>query len=66
MHLKAVHMIDNAALLIFGILIVYTVIKAVKFDKLFSWFGNESVEKTEKSSSIEQEKMKDRNKLNSY
>jgi hypothetical protein len=33
-------MIDNAALLIFSSLIVYTVIRAIKLDKLIPWFSD--------------------------
>ena len=32
-------MIDNAAILFFSTLIVYTVIRAIKLDKLLPWFS---------------------------
>jgi uncharacterized paraquat-inducible protein A len=32
-------MIDNAAILVFSSLIVYTVFRAVKLDKLLPWFS---------------------------
>jgi uncharacterized paraquat-inducible protein A len=34
-------MIDNAAILIFSTLIVYTVIRAIKLDRLLPWFSRE-------------------------
>jgi hypothetical protein len=34
-------MIDTAALLVFSSLIVYTVIRAIKLDKLIPWFSSE-------------------------
>ena len=33
-------MIDNAALLLFGSLIIYTVFRAIKLDKLIPWFSD--------------------------
>lgn len=33
-------MIDNAAILLFSTLIVYTVIRAIKLDKLIPWFSD--------------------------
>lgn len=35
-------MIDNAALLLFGFLIVYTVFRAIKLDRLIPWFSTDS------------------------
>jgi hypothetical protein len=35
-------MIDNAAILIFSSLIVYTVIRAIKADKLMPWFAEKT------------------------
>lgn len=32
-------MIDNVALLLFGLLILYTVFRAIKLDKLLPWFA---------------------------
>jgi hypothetical protein len=32
-------MIDNAAILIFSTLIVYTVFRAIKLDKILPWFS---------------------------
>jgi uncharacterized paraquat-inducible protein A len=32
-------MIDNVALLLFGLLILYTVFRAIKLDKLLPWFS---------------------------
>jgi uncharacterized paraquat-inducible protein A len=32
-------MIDNAALLVFGLLIVYTVYRAITLDKRIPWFS---------------------------
>ncbi|WP_198116044.1 hypothetical protein [Massilia rhizosphaerae] len=34
-------MIDNAAILLFSTLIVYTVIRAIKLDKLLPWFSKD-------------------------
>lgn len=34
-------MIDNAAILLFGTLIVYTVFRAIKLDKLLPWFSSD-------------------------
>jgi len=35
-------MIDNLALLLFGTLILYTVFRAIKLDKLLPWFSADS------------------------
>jgi uncharacterized paraquat-inducible protein A len=35
-------MIDNASLLLFGLLVVYTVFRAIKLDKLIPWFSAET------------------------
>lgn len=35
-------MIDNVALLLFGLLILYTVFRAIKLDKLLPWFAANS------------------------
>ncbi|WP_306391387.1 hypothetical protein [Telluria beijingensis] len=35
-------MIDNAALLLFGLLIVYTVFRAIKLDRQIPWFSKDS------------------------
>ncbi len=35
-------MIDNLALLLFGSLVVYTVFRAIKLDKIIPWFSAES------------------------
>lgn len=35
-------MIDNAAIFIFSTLILYTVFRAIKLDKLLPWFSAES------------------------
>lgn len=42
-------MIDNAALLVFSALIVYTVIRAVKLDKLLPWFSAEDQQQSSPS-----------------
>jgi len=42
-------MIDNLALLIFGSLVFYTVLRAVKLDKQIPWFSD-GTEKKESSS----------------
>lgn len=42
-------MIDNAALLLFGLLIVYTVFRAIKLDKLMPWFSADSEPPKEQS-----------------
>jgi hypothetical protein len=34
-------MIDTAAILLFSTLIIYTVIRAIKLDKLLPWFSRE-------------------------
>lgn len=34
-------MIDNAAILLFSTLIVYTVIRAIQLDKLLPWFSKD-------------------------
>jgi hypothetical protein len=34
-------MIDTAAILLFSALIVYTVVRAIKLDKLLPWFSRE-------------------------
>jgi hypothetical protein len=34
-------MIDNAAILLFSTLILYTVIRAVKLDKVLPWFSKD-------------------------
>jgi len=34
-------MIDNTAIVLFGMLIVYTVFRAIKLDKLIPWFTNQ-------------------------
>ena len=34
-------MIDNAAILIFSTLILYTVIRAIKLDSLLPWFSRD-------------------------
>jgi uncharacterized paraquat-inducible protein A len=34
-------MIDNAAILLFSTLIIYTVIRAIKLDKLLPWFSKD-------------------------
>ena len=34
-------MIDTAAILLFSFLILYTVIRAIKLDKLLAWFSRE-------------------------
>lgn len=34
-------MIDTAAIIIFNLLIVYTVFKAVKLDKVIPWFSDQ-------------------------
>jgi hypothetical protein len=34
-------MIDAAAILLFSTLIIYTVIRAIKMDKLLPWFSSE-------------------------
>lgn len=38
-------MIDNVAILMFSSLIVYTVFRAVKLDKLLPWFSGEDAQK---------------------
>jgi hypothetical protein len=45
-------MIDNAALLIFGLLIVYTVYRAHKLDKLMPWFSVDSEPPAELESTL--------------
>ena len=35
-------MIDTAAILLFSSLVVYTVIRAIKFDKLLPWFSKDA------------------------
>ncbi|MCS0615525.1 hypothetical protein NX783_22530 [Massilia kyonggiensis] len=35
-------MIDTAAILLFSSLVVYTVIRAIKFDKLLPWFSKDT------------------------
>lgn len=37
-------MIDITAILIFSLLIVYTVFRAVKIDKLLPWFSAEAID----------------------
>lgn len=32
-------MIDNASILVFGLLVVYIVFRAIKLDKLIPWFS---------------------------
>jgi uncharacterized paraquat-inducible protein A len=34
-------MIDNAAILLFGTLVVYTVLRAIKLDRLLPWFSKD-------------------------
>lgn len=41
-------MIDNLAILLFGSLIVYTVLRAIKFDVLIPWFSEDSTAEAEK------------------
>lgn len=36
---KRLHMVDNVAILVFSTLIVYTVFRAIKLDKLLPWFS---------------------------
>jgi uncharacterized paraquat-inducible protein A len=35
-------MIDNVSLLLFGLLVVYTVFRAIKLDRLIPWFSADS------------------------
>jgi uncharacterized paraquat-inducible protein A len=35
-------MIDNVSLLVFGLLVIYTVFRAIKLDKLIPWFAAET------------------------
>jgi hypothetical protein len=35
-------MIDNVSLLLFGLLIIYTVFRAIKLDQLIPWFSAET------------------------
>lgn len=35
-------MIDNAALLLFGLLVIYTVFRAIKMDRVIPWFSVET------------------------
>lgn len=35
-------MIDNAALVVFGLLVIYTVFRAIKLDRVIPWFSAET------------------------
>lgn len=35
-------MIDNISLLVFGLLVVYTVFRAIKLDRVIPWFSAET------------------------
>lgn len=51
-------MIDNAALLIFGLLIVYTVFRAIALDKTTPWFSTGDAEPKEIPPKTQQQKLR--------
>lgn len=42
MHIQRPAMIDNVAILVFSALIIYTVYRAIRLDRLLPWFSADS------------------------
>lgn len=51
-------MIDNAAILLFSGLIVYTVFRAIKLDKLIPWFSPDSERELQERLALQDKKSK--------